>query len=236
MAVYFGKAQLSAFGKSSGGSWTNHSAHVEPIGKSLRLSNKTNAWLATGEFKEIVALIAQIGSFDYKDGGSTNIAFSAWKPDDVEGVSEMMSKNMLRLVPIPAVEMADLANFLIRIGVKALTTAAKKERLLKQLNFTSKDEWAVAIHHASPGECSKLYSNVDVAWPRTRSVSGKDMASVMLQWKAKQGGFHGFKVFSKQFGQEMYSGVIQKAKQKLRGGAHNYRADGHELLNYGVTQ
>ena len=236
MAVFFGKAQLTPFGKSTGGSWTTHSQNVDPMGKSMTLSNKTNAWLVTGEFKEIVALVSQVTSFDYKDGGSTNIAISAWKPGDVQGAAEIMSKNLLKLVPIPLGEMADLANFLIRCGVKALTTAARKERLLRSLNFTAKDEWAVAIYHASPNECSKLYSNVDIYWPRHRSVSGPDMASVLLQWKAKQGGFHGMKVFSKEIGNELYSGVVQKAKKALRGGEKNYQANGDELFNYGVKQ
>ncbi len=236
MAVFFGKAQLTPFGKSTGGSWTTHSANVDPMGKSMSLSNKTNAWLVTGEFKEVVALVSQVKSFDYKDGGSTNVAFSAWKPGEVQGAAEMMSKNLLKLVPIPLGEMADLGQFLIRAGVKALTTAAKKERLLKQLNFTAKDEWAVAIYHASRNECAKLYSNVDVYWPHHRSVSGPDMASVMLQWKAKQGGFHGMKVFSKEVGSELYSGIVQKGKKMLRGGEKNYQASGDELFNYGVTQ
>lgn len=220
MSVHFGKAQLAAVGKSTGGSYINHWQTFDPTGKNLKLSNKTNAWLFTGDLKEIIALVAQVKSFDYKDGGNTNIAVSAWKPGDIQGIAEIMGHNLLSLVPIPGKEMADVAGYLVRLGVKALISAAKKDRLIQALNPKKKDEWAFAVFSASPSECTKLYSNVDVFWKSVKTVSGPDMASVMLQWKEKQGNAKSF------------HGLVQKGKVKIRGGEKNYQAVGDDLLNY----
>lgn len=220
MSVHFGKAQLAAVGKSTGGSYINHWQTFDPTGKTLKLSNKTNAWLFTGDFKEIMALVAQVKSFDYKDGGNTNIAFSAWKPGDIQGIAEIMGHNLLKLVPIPAKELTDIAGYLVRLGVKALVSAAKKDRLLKSLNPKKQEDWAFAVFHAAPSECTKLYSNVDVFWKSVKSVAGPDMASVMLQWKDKQGKYTSL------------HGIFQKGKQAIRGGEKNYQATGDDLLNY----